>query len=62
MDGRPGPVRAAVATVMHEWLTVLSFNIDAAIPRTLIASAVMYDIASGRVEIVSPPTPLGDTA
>jgi hypothetical protein len=28
------------------------------IPRTLIASAVMYDIASGRVEIISPPAPL----
>lgn len=31
MDGRPGPVRDAVAAVMHEWLTVLSLNIDAAI-------------------------------
>ncbi|MFZ1153703.1 MAG: TetR/AcrR family transcriptional regulator [Solirubrobacteraceae bacterium] len=31
MDGRPGPVRDAVAAVMREWITVLSANIDAAI-------------------------------
>jgi carbonic anhydrase len=30
------------------------------IPRTLIASAVVYDIASGRVEVLSPPAPLGE--
>jgi AcrR family transcriptional regulator len=31
MDGRPGPVRDAVAAVMREWLTVLTLNIDAAV-------------------------------
>jgi carbonic anhydrase len=32
------------------------------IPRTLIASAIIYDIASGHAEVISPPTPLGETA
>jgi AcrR family transcriptional regulator len=31
MDGRPGPVRDAVAVVMREWIAVLSANIKAAI-------------------------------
>jgi AcrR family transcriptional regulator len=31
MDGRPGPVRDAVAAVMREWLGVLRLNIEAAI-------------------------------
>jgi AcrR family transcriptional regulator len=31
MDGRPGPVRDAVAVVMREWIAVLSANIDVAI-------------------------------
>ncbi len=31
MDGRPGPVRDAVETVMREWLAVLRMNIEAAI-------------------------------
>ncbi len=31
MDGRPGPVRDAVASVMGEWIAVLSANIEAAI-------------------------------
>jgi AcrR family transcriptional regulator len=31
MDGRPGPLRDAVARVMREWLAVLEANIDAAI-------------------------------
>jgi AcrR family transcriptional regulator len=31
MDGRPGPVRDAVAAVMREWLAVLAMNIDAAV-------------------------------
>jgi len=31
MDGRPGPVRDAVESVMREWITVLSANIEAAI-------------------------------
>jgi AcrR family transcriptional regulator len=32
MDGRPGPVRDAVAAVMREWIAVLSANVKAAIP------------------------------
>jgi len=31
MDGRPGPVRDAVAAVMSEWIAVLNANIEAAI-------------------------------
>jgi AcrR family transcriptional regulator len=31
MDGRPGPVRDAVATVMREWISVLSVNVQTAI-------------------------------
>ena len=31
MDGRPGPVRDAVASVMREWIAVLGDNIEAAI-------------------------------
>jgi len=31
MDGRPGPLRDAVASVLREWITVLRENIDAAI-------------------------------
>jgi AcrR family transcriptional regulator len=31
MDGRPGPLRDAVADVMREWISVLDANIEAAI-------------------------------
>jgi AcrR family transcriptional regulator len=31
MDGRPGPLRDAVAAVMREWITVLRTNIQAAV-------------------------------
>jgi len=31
MDGRPGPLRDAVAAVMREWLAVLAMNIEAAV-------------------------------
>jgi AcrR family transcriptional regulator len=31
MDGRPGPVRDAVAAVMREWVAVLSANVKAAV-------------------------------
>jgi AcrR family transcriptional regulator len=31
MDGRPGPVREAVAAVMREWVSVLVANVEAAI-------------------------------
>jgi AcrR family transcriptional regulator len=40
MDGRPGPVRDAVIAVMREWLTVLSFNIDAAVAAGELAANV----------------------
>jgi AcrR family transcriptional regulator len=40
MDGRPGPLRDAVAAVMREWLTVLSLNIDAAIAAGELAANV----------------------
>ncbi len=30
------------------------------IPRTLIASAVIYDIAAGRVQVICPPAPLAE--
>jgi len=33
MDGRPGPLRDAVAAVMQEWLDVLSANVRVAIAR-----------------------------
>jgi AcrR family transcriptional regulator len=36
MDGRPGPVRDAVANVMREWIAVLSTNIE-----TAMAAGVM---------------------
>jgi AcrR family transcriptional regulator len=31
MDGRPGPLRDAVASVMREWIAVLAANIEAAV-------------------------------
>jgi len=31
MDGRPGPVRDAVAAVMRDWIAVLSDNVEAAV-------------------------------
>jgi AcrR family transcriptional regulator len=31
MDGRPGPLRDAVASVMREWIAVLSSNLEAAV-------------------------------
>lgn len=40
MDGRPGPVRDAVAAVMHEWLGVLRLNIEAAIAAGELAGDV----------------------
>lgn len=30
------------------------------IPRTLIASGVVYDIATGRVSVICPPAPLAE--
>jgi AcrR family transcriptional regulator len=40
MDGRPGPVRDAVAAVMREWLSVLRLNIEAAIAAGELATDV----------------------
>jgi AcrR family transcriptional regulator len=49
MDGRPGPVRDAVAAVMREWLTVLSLNIDAAIAAGELAATVDPDAMAFRL-------------
>jgi AcrR family transcriptional regulator len=38
MDGRPGPLRDAVAAVMREWIAVLGANIDAAIATRELAA------------------------
>ena len=38
MDGRPGPVRDAVAAVMREWLAVLSAGVDSAIDAGQLAA------------------------
>jgi AcrR family transcriptional regulator len=40
MDGRPGPVRDAVVAVMHEWITVLTVNIEAAVTNGEFAADV----------------------
>lgn len=40
MDGRPGPVRDAVAAVMREWLSVLRLNVEAAIAAGELATDV----------------------
>lgn len=38
MDGRPGPLRDAVASVMREWIAVLCANIEAAIAARELAA------------------------
>jgi AcrR family transcriptional regulator len=40
MDGRPGPVRDAVAAVMREWIAVLSANIEV----TIAAGSLRGDV------------------
>ncbi len=40
MDGRPGPLRDAVARVMREWIAVLSTNIEAAIAADALAGEI----------------------
>jgi AcrR family transcriptional regulator len=40
MDGRPGPLRDAVESVMREWIAVLSANIEAAITATELRADV----------------------
>jgi AcrR family transcriptional regulator len=47
MDGRPGPVRDAVAEVMSEWIAVLRANVDAAVaagdlPKKTDSSAMAF--------------------
>ncbi|HEY1449427.1 MAG TPA: TetR/AcrR family transcriptional regulator [Solirubrobacteraceae bacterium] len=47
MDGRPGPVRDAVAEVMSEWLAVLRANVEAAVaagdlPKETDSSAMAF--------------------
>jgi AcrR family transcriptional regulator len=51
MDGRPGPLRDAVETVMREWLEVLRANVKAAvragqIGRKVEASALVFRLNS----------------
>ena len=43
MDGRPGPLRDAVALVMGEWISVLSTNVEAA----LTAGELRADVDPG---------------
>jgi carbonic anhydrase len=49
--------------VTDPWASVKAdleaLRVNPLIPRTLIASGVVYDIKSGRAEIVCPPAPLG---
>lgn len=40
MDGRPGPLRDAVASVMREWLAVLSANIEDALAAHELAADI----------------------
>ena len=40
MDGRPGPLRDAVASVMREWIAVLRVNIEAAIASQELAGRI----------------------
>jgi AcrR family transcriptional regulator len=40
MDGRPGPVRDAVARVMREWIAVLGANVEAAIAARELAGEI----------------------
>ena len=40
MDGRPGPLRDAVASVMREWIAVLRANIEAAIAAQELAGGI----------------------
>jgi AcrR family transcriptional regulator len=49
MDGRPGPVRDAVAAVMREWLSVLAMNIDAAIVAGELSADVDSDAMAFRL-------------
>jgi len=49
MDGRPGPLRDAVAAVMEEWLNVLAANIESAISAGELANDVSARAAAFRL-------------
>jgi AcrR family transcriptional regulator len=49
MDGRPGPLRDAVESVMREWVAVLSANIEAAIAAEELRSDVDPDAMAFRM-------------
>jgi AcrR family transcriptional regulator len=49
MDGRPGPLRDAVASVMSEWIAVLSANIEAAIAAQELSAEVDPDALAFRL-------------
>jgi AcrR family transcriptional regulator len=49
MDGRPGPVRDAVAAAMREWLAVLGANIEAAIAAGALRADVDVDAVAYRL-------------
>jgi AcrR family transcriptional regulator len=49
MDGRPGPVRDAVAGIMREWIAVLSTNIEAAIRAGDLRGHVLPDAMAFRL-------------
>ncbi|MCW3019530.1 MAG: bacterial regulatory protein tetR family [Solirubrobacterales bacterium] len=40
MDGRPGPLRDAVASVMREWVAVLAANVETAVAAQQLAAAI----------------------
>jgi AcrR family transcriptional regulator len=49
MDGRPGPVRDAVAQTMREWLAVLGANVEAAIAAGALRADVEVDAVAYRL-------------
>jgi AcrR family transcriptional regulator len=49
MDGRPGPVRDAVAAAMREWLAVLGANVEAAIAAGALRADVDVDAVAYRL-------------
>jgi AcrR family transcriptional regulator len=49
MDGRPGPVRDAVAAAMREWLAVLGANVEAAVAAGELRDDVDADAVAYRL-------------
>ncbi len=49
MDGRPGPVRDAVAAVMREWIAVLAANVKAAVAAGELATGVEAEAMAFRL-------------